>query len=246
MEKFNWKDTIKTNIFVLKLLGLWPKGNEGYEFNMYTFYALSMKAFVDGNNLFQTVYIFYIYSDLEALAATVFLLFTLCLDSVKAYYFMRQIKILKGLMVELESEEFQPNQHQRGLVQPMLNVWTFLYKTLWFFYGSTSLLLAVFPLMDGSFHEHRLPFFAWYPYNTAISPFYEITYFYQIFAEVFLAMVCLNVDTLIAALMVFTMSQCDILCDNLKNVRACKHSGYNEKLINCIKHHQKILRYESW
>jgi hypothetical protein len=154
MEKFSWKLTIKTNIFVLKLLGLWPKGNEGYEFNIYTLYAFSIKAFVDGNNLFQTVYIFYIYSDLEALAAIVFLLFTLCLDSVKAYYFMRQIRILKGLMVELESEEFQPKQHQRVLVQPMLNVWTFIYKTLWFFYGSTSLLLAVFPLMDGSFHEH--------------------------------------------------------------------------------------------
>ncbi|CAH1367594.1 unnamed protein product [Tenebrio molitor] len=228
MEKFSWKLTIKTNIFVLKLLGLWPKGNEGYEFNIYTFYAFSMKAFVDGNNLFQTVYIFYIYSDLEALAAIIFLLFTLCLDSVKAYYFMRQIRILKGLMVELESgEEFQPKQHQRVLVQPMLNVWTFIYKTLWFFYA-------------------RLPFFAWYPYDTTTSPLYEITYFYQIFAAAFLAMVCLNVDTLIAVLMVFTMSQCDILCDNLKNVRACKHSDYNEKLINCIKHHQKILRYESW
>jgi hypothetical protein len=245
MEKFSWRLTIKTNILVLRLLGLWPKLNEGYKFNLYTFYSFSMKAFADGNNLCQTIYIFYIYSDLEALAAIIFVLFTLCLDSVKAYYFIRQIRILKELMVELESKEFQPTQHQRHLVQPMLNVWTFMYKTLWFTYGTTVLLIAVFPVMDGSFHEHRLPFFAWYPYDTTISPFYEITYFYQIFSVSFLAIVSINVDTLIAALMVFTMSQCDILCDNLKNLSTWKHSDYREKLINCIKHHQKILRYET-
>jgi hypothetical protein len=245
MEKFSWKLTIKTNILVLRLLGLWPKLNEGYKFNLYTFYSFSMKAFVDGNNLCQTIYIFYIYSDLEALAAIIFVLFTLCLDSAKAYYFIRQIRILKELMVELESTEFQPNQHQRHLVQPMLNLWTFMYKTLWFFYGTTVLLWAVFPIMDGSFYKHRLPFFAWYPYDTTTSPLYEITYFYQIFSAGFLAVVCLNIDTLIAAVMVFTMSQCDILCDNLKNLSTCKDSGYSEKLINCIKHHQKILRYET-
>ncbi|KAJ3636012.1 hypothetical protein MTP99_008866 [Tenebrio molitor] len=45
MEKFNWKDTVKTNIFLLKLLGLWPKGIEGYKFNLYTFYSFSFANF---------------------------------------------------------------------------------------------------------------------------------------------------------------------------------------------------------
>jgi hypothetical protein len=69
-----------------------------------------MNAFVDGDNFFQTVYIFYIYSDLQALAAIVFVLFTDWLASVKAYYFFRNMNLLKELMVELESKEFQPNQ----------------------------------------------------------------------------------------------------------------------------------------
>jgi hypothetical protein len=243
MEKFSWRLAINPNIVVLKLLGLWPKGHEGYKFNLYTLYSLSMNAFVDGDNFFQTIYIFYIYSDLQALAAIVFLLFTDWLASIKAYYFFRNMNLLKELMVELESKEFQPNNHQRTLVQPMLKLWTFVYKAYWFSVGTTLLLLALFPIVDGSFRQYRLPFFAWYPFDTTISPFYEITYFYQMFSICFLAIVCLNVDTLIAALMVFIISQCDILCDNLKHLHSCKESDYNSKLIVCVEHHQKILRY---
>ncbi|KAJ3636010.1 hypothetical protein MTP99_008864 [Tenebrio molitor] len=243
MEKFSWRLAINPNIVVLKLLGLWPKGHEGYKFNLYTLYSLSMNAFVDGDNFFQTIYIFYIYSDLQALAAIVFLLFTDWLASIKAYYFFRNMNLLKELMVELQSKEFQPNKHQRTLVQPMLKLWTFVYKAYWFSVGTTLLLLALFPIVDGSFRQYRLPFFAWYPFDTTVSPFYEITYFYQMFSICFLAIVCLNVDTLIAALMVFIISQCDILCDNLKNLQTCKKSNYNSKLIVCVEHHQKILRF---
>jgi hypothetical protein len=192
MEKFSWKLSINPNIVVLKLLGLWPKGHEGYKFNLYTLYSISMNTFVTGQNLCQTVYIFYIYSDLQALAAIIFLLFTSSLTSVKAYYFFRNMNLLKDLMVVLESKQFQPTQHQTLLVQPMLKLWTFVYKAYWFFVGSTVLLLGVFPVVDGSFRQYRLPFVAWYPYNTTISPFYEITYIYQTFSIGFLASLCLN------------------------------------------------------
>jgi hypothetical protein len=245
MEKFSWKLSINPNIVVLKLLGLWPKGHEGYKFNLYTLYSISMNTFVTGQNLCQTVYIFYIYSDLQALAAIIFLLFTSSLTSVKAYYFFRNMNLLKDLMVVLESKQFQPSQHQTLLVQPMLKLWTFVYKAYWFFVGSTVLLLGVFPVVDGSFRQYRLPFVAWYPYNTTISPFYEITYIYQTFSIGFLASLCLNLDSLIAALMVFIILQCDILCDNLRNLHSCKENDYYDKLIECIEHHQKILRYDS-
>ncbi|RZC36703.1 7tm 6 domain containing protein, partial [Asbolus verrucosus] len=82
-----------------------------------------------------------------------------------------------------------------------------------------------------------LPFSAWYPYDTKISPLYEITYLYQIIGIWFLTVGAVNMDTLIAALMMYIATQCDILCDDLKNL----HHDFDRKLINCVKHHREIV-----
>ena len=225
----------------LRVLGFWPSGYETYKLDPYTVYSVCMYLFVASHNIFQTVYIFQVYTDLEALAAIIFVLFTDWLDALKGYYFFRNMKLLKKLMIELENEQFQPKHlRQRQFLQPLFNSWKLAFYTFVFFAFFTLLLLVIFPILDGSFGDHRLPFFAWYPYNITISPMYEITYFYQVICIWFLASVCLNVDNFIAALMMYVGGQCDILCDNLRNL---KQVNFNKNLISCIEHHKKIVRY---
>ncbi|KAJ3648702.1 hypothetical protein Zmor_020484 [Zophobas morio] len=45
MEHFDWKLTICTNVFILRMLGLWPKHNDKYEFNLYFLYTIVVICF---------------------------------------------------------------------------------------------------------------------------------------------------------------------------------------------------------
>jgi hypothetical protein len=240
MSKFEWQSIIKTNIFILRLVGLWPEGTEGYKLNLYTLYSLCMNLLVDGSNFFQSAYIFVIYADLQALAAIIFVIFTDWLASVKVLYFVRNTAILKQQMTELESALFQPRTKQQNLLGRGIKSWRLIYGSFSVLVVGTLLLWTFFPILDGTVKEHRLPFWAWYPYDAHTAPLYQITYLYQVVSIWFLAIANVNMDTLIAALMVFTATQCDILCDNLKNLRG---EDFNERLLQCIEHHKKIVRY---
>ena len=240
MANFSWEHTIRVNILILKFTGLWPKDNEGYRFNTYAIFSAAVLLLVNSHTIFQTVNIYFV-SDLTELSAIIFILFTEWLSSIKMYYFIRNMKILKKLMVEAESDDFQPrNKEQIATVQVTVKMW----KTIYFAYYVpviiTLVLWSVFPLVDGTFRQYRLPYSVWYPYNTKKSPMYEITYFYQMVSFWTIAITDFNMDTMVAALMMFSDAQCDILCNDLKNLPS---SNYNEKLILCIKHHKKILRY---
>ncbi|KAJ3663374.1 hypothetical protein Zmor_007651 [Zophobas morio] len=242
MEKFDWKLTIKANIASLKVLGLWPEGNEGYKKNLYTLYAfISLNLFVNGHNFFQTMNIFFVYTDLQALTALVFITITDLMALVKVYYFVRNMKQLKNLMVTLDEKLFQPKYFNQKLVFISgLNFWKFTYVLYHIPVVPTLSAWIVYPVLDGSAKDYRLPFSAWYPYNTKISPFYQITYIYQIVSIWFMAFSALNMDALMAALMMFVGAQCDILADNVKNLG---HTDYNTHLLECVKHHKKILSF---
>jgi hypothetical protein len=244
MENFDWKLTIRANILVLKVAGLWPKGSEIYKLNLYTLYSfVSLNLFINAHNFFQAANILFVYTDLEALTALIFVTITDVLASFKVYCFVRNIAILKRLMVKLDKQIFQPrNEKQRDLVRPNLNSWKYTYEAFYIPVVTTLVLWAIFPIIDGTVKDRRLPFSAWYPYNTKTSPSYEITYLYQVISIWFLAIANLNMDTLIAALMMYIGCQCDILCDDMKNLRNSVEDDFNRKLLDCIEHHKTILR----
>ena len=146
-------------------------------------------------------------------------------------------------MVTLDGQLFQPRTlEQRRLVQPGLDSWKMTYTIFYVPVIATLILWAVFPIVDGSFREYRLPFSAWYPYNTKVSPFYELTYVYQIVSIWFLSITNFNMDTLIAALMMYIGTQCDILSDDVKNLGSRGELEFNTKLLKCIDHHRNIIR----
>ncbi|RZC31748.1 7tm 6 domain containing protein, partial [Asbolus verrucosus] len=245
MARYQWKHTIRINILILKLVGLWPPEDESYKFNCYTFYAIiSINLFINGQNFFQTMNIFLVFPDLEALAETIFVTLTELLASVKIYYFARNMGLLKKLMIELNSEIFQPkSDKQIILIKPSLFSWTVTYIVFWVPVVSTLFFWAIFPIMDGSVKVYRLPFSAWYPFNTKISPWYELTYIYQVISVCFLAIANMNMDTLIAGFLMYVGAQCDILCDDVKSLRGSLGCEFAEKLVVCIQHHRILVKF---
>ncbi|RZC38633.1 7tm 6 domain containing protein, partial [Asbolus verrucosus] len=140
---------------------------------------------------------------------------------------------------------FQPrNAHQRKLIQSNLTAWKLFFWIFLFFATGSVFFWSSYPILDKTVKDYRLPFFAWYPYNFKISPQYELTYFYQVVAIIYVATVNNNIDTLIAALNMYIGAQFDILCDDVKNLQDDENDseGFNTRLKSCIHHHREILK----
>ncbi|XP_063926029.1 odorant receptor Or1-like [Zophobas morio] len=181
--------------------------------------------------------------DLEVLAGTLFIA-SQTVAAMKAFTFMRQIKMIKELMSKLNDDIFQPRtQDQRTTVASSLQFWWRLYVGYQIALGSTVVMWISFPLLDKSYKESRLPFVAWYPYDYTKSPLYEITYIYQSFSLVFLNVFNSNLDMFSVCLMICIGAQCDILCDNLKMLERSDedYNGFNETLVDVIREHKEIL-----
>lgn len=233
----NLKSVLAPNIFILKIGGLWP--TESYNLkNFYTFYALICFIFiVFSHNLSQLINVYFIYDQLETLTASIVVMLTEFTGMIKFFLFYRNIRIVKKLMKMLDGELFQPkNRKQELLLQKYLINWRRVYIIFSLSAAMTLLLWGLFPIFDGSHKEKKLPFIAWYPYDYKTTPKYEITYFYQIVANYFIAFTNQNIDAFVSALLMFVAAECDLLCHKLRNLKE------KNNFIECIKHHQEILR----
>jgi hypothetical protein len=242
-EKFNWQSTIKTNILMLKFVGLWPKNDEVYDRNLYSLYAmLSMNLLLNCHTSFQLVNIFHVYSHFEAFISSLVATSSEFVAMIKGICFMKNMKIMKDMMVLLRSAEMAPkSEHERNLIKTNLNLWRLMYYAF-----SSSCFMAItfwlsFPVLDGTVHQYRLPFTAWYPFDVQKSPVYYLTYLYQAISICFLGVTHVNVDMFVNAVMVFIGCQCDILCHRLIHLAS---DNFNNNLIECIQHHKKIIWYE--
>ncbi|RZC35601.1 7tm 6 domain containing protein, partial [Asbolus verrucosus] len=241
MEKFYWELVIRTNLQMLHSVGLWPKNDEIYKLDLYSFYAaFSVIIIMIGHNFFQLMYVFSVYKNLEALTEMMVITATDFLITIKLCFFLLNMRKVKELMITLNSVLFQPKSFQLDLIRPHLNIWKKTYIGYWMLVGSAVVAMVIFPFVDNSFKDHRLPFLTWYPFDATISPVYEIIYIYQVVGVSFRTVAVVNMDTLIAALMVYITTQCDILCDNLRNI---DKNFYETLFIKCIRHHQEVVRF---
>jgi hypothetical protein len=243
MERFNWQEIIAMNIQILRIVGLWPI--DSYQLDFYTLYSsISANLFVTAV-LFQTINVIFVYSNLEALTETVLICVAELLALFKIYTFIKNIKMLKRLMVVLDSDIFQPkSRDQRVLVRPAMLLWKMIYNILLGAVTAAVSLWLIFPILNGSTRRYALPFPAWYPYDIRKSPYYELTYLHQSVGTSLVALGDYNIDMLISAMMMYVGAQCDILCDNLRHLGG--DSGeFASLLTHCVKHHTKILKYKT-
>ncbi|XP_044270428.1 odorant receptor Or1-like [Tribolium madens] len=246
MDHYDWKSTIKINLFLLRLIGLWPKGEEGYKMGLYMLYAsFLLITFVFPLVFLQSINIYFIRTNVAAVAGTFYILLVEMLLISKVYYLITNMSVLKQLLSILDTEMFQPKNSVQILeIESNIHVWKLIYKTFAYSCFSVNIFWAVYPLFDET--DRRLPFIAWYPYDTKITPFYEITYLHQILSLSFITTIHVNVDALAAALNVFNGSQFDILEDNLKNLHKLEKNGMvdvKQNLTYCVSHHKHILSF---
>ncbi|KAJ3663414.1 hypothetical protein Zmor_007680 [Zophobas morio] len=237
MDLFNWNLMFQPTIFSLPIVGLWPR-HDSYQSDLYTLYAvICISFFMYTNTFLQTINIFIVEMDLKALAATIFVGEHI-VAVLKVSGLLQNLKEIKNLMKQLNSESFQPKStSQLKMVKEYLRLWRIFYLT----YQWGVLALGIFwltkPILEKSYKDYELPFFAWYPVDVKTSPFYQIVYLYQCVALFYIALAHMQLDLLSTGLMVYIGIQCDILCDNVTHVTCIPD------LVECIIHHKKILRF---
>ncbi|RZB40739.1 7tm 6 domain containing protein [Asbolus verrucosus] len=246
MDRFDWKVNIQMNIFILKILGLWPKGDESYGFNLYTLYGIFVLLFFELAHIaVATMDVFLNLDDLKTVTGNIFVLLMEMLGILKSYSLIRNMGMLKQLMRTINSDLFQPKtRHQRSLILPNLRAWKTIVALFWFLTVGWIIFWMMCPIFDRTFKEYHLPFPFSYPFNTKTSPYYEMTYLHQFIAVDYLSMTNVNIDTLIAALNMYIGAQLDILCDDLRNLH--KASDANNNLKKCIHHHSEILKFATF
>ncbi|RZB41629.1 7tm 6 domain containing protein, partial [Asbolus verrucosus] len=239
---YEWKSTIKINIFVLKLMGLWAKIDDSRRFNLYSLYTvITIIFFLYGSTIPQILYLVFVRTDLDTFTKLMFNMMTKSLLCMKALCLLQNAKIIQRLVESMNCDLFQVKtiKHWK-LIRPALLIWRTTYFTFWSLATVTSSMWSIAPILDKSFKEHILPFLALYSYNIKKSPLYEISYVHQVIGLFITATTDTNLDSLIAALMMFIGAQCDILCDNLRNV---DYKRFKEQLKVCMKHHKEILSF---
>lgn len=240
MYDFDWTLAIKMNIDTLKILGLWPN-HQVYKFDFYILYAIiSVIVFIDGAVLFQILHLVFDQTNLESFTGPIFIILTQLLGSIKIFHYILNIGIIKHLVSSLKKDMVQPVDKQISLINKSIKTWKVIYVTFWTLVSMTAFLWSIYPFLDKSYAQFSLPFPARYPYNTKQSPLYEISYCHQVIGLFFVSIASLNIDTLIAALMMYIGIQCDLLCENLKNSK--HHKIFHKQLAIYVKHHKHILR----
>lgn len=237
-KHFDWIKFIEFNLLILRIVGLWPKHNKSYKFELYSVYSIFvLTIFLFLNIICETINLYFIRNNLEAVTGTIFILLTKIATCLKVSITIKNLTVLKNLFSILNCSLFQPkNSYQKLLVQTNLNFWRMLFNGILYSTCISIIFASVFPLLDKE--EFRLPALAWYPFDYQFNPVYSIIYVYQIMSMLTCALANINLDALVSALNICTAAQFDILCENLTTFDDSENGMQRN-----YRHHKKILRY---
>ncbi|KAJ3663640.1 hypothetical protein Zmor_007881 [Zophobas morio] len=244
VEKYNWKANIKINIILLKLMGLWPKGDDIYQPGPYMLYSrIIVFLCVACHILPQAANIYFVRNDLTSVVGIVYVIMIEMMAAIKVYFIIQKMKTLKDHVIVLKSDWFQPkNSTQTLIIGRNVAFMKLIFKMFFAVCFSGNAFYMIYPLLDDSVEGKRLPLVAWYPYDVNVWPFYQITYVHQVLSTCYLSMVHLNIDILIAAFNVYAGCQFQMLCDDLRNFVSLERD-VNKNLVACIVQHKRILTF---
>lgn len=240
MRKFDWLENTKICLVMLKFVGLWPQKGQNYGLNCYTFHAfvvIGLMVFADV--IFETIRLFSI-EDLNTLVSSLFILPAKSVTAFKGFILIRNTHTLQQLVEELNSIIFQPvDQSQIDLVKNNFQHWKIVLYATGISAGGSLIFFESTPLLDKSpLAERKLLTPAWYPMNSKVAPYFHLAYFHQAMSLNFCCITNSFTDLFVAALHMYIGCQYDLLCDNF---RECDQNKI--KLVQCIQHHKKILRF---
>nr|QMS80333.1 odorant receptor [Histia rhodope] len=240
--------------FVMKILGVWmPLENETRFKKIYRTAMMFLQYIF---LIFQTIFIFQVWGDLEAVSEASYLLFTQACLCFKITVFQIKIPMLRDLLKQMNADIFRPQtlEHINILILQATRIKRFL---LAFMVSSqiTCGMWALKPLFDNA-GKREFPFDMWMPVSSEYSPQYELGYGFQLITICMSAYMYFGVDSVALSMVIFGCAQIDIVKAKILSIKSISNSvgttkehtrrirkeNYN-KIIECITQHQAVLKF---
>nr|ARO70510.1 Odorant Receptor 30-2 [Dendrolimus punctatus] len=234
--------------FVMKFLGVWIQPeNESIIQQIYRYFMIFLQYLF---LIFQIIYIFQVWGDLDVVSQASYLLFTQACLCFKVTVFHLNIGMIKELLKQMNSEIFMP----KSIVQEnILKLQAARIKNLLLAFMISSQLTcgmwALKPLFDDA-GSRKFPFDMWMPVSPERSPDYHFGYAFQLLTICMSAYMYFGVDSVALSSVIFGCAQIDIIKDKILSVQPVWNKRSTEAtetlrenyktLIDCIKHHQAI------
>ncbi|KAM3958097.1 olfactory receptor 16 [Aphomia sociella] len=237
--------------FVMKLLGVWLRSlNESITHKIFRIFMITLQYLF---LFFQTVYIFQVWGDLEAVSQASYLLFTQASLCFKITVFQVNNEILRQMLNQMNSEIFKPQsvEHEMILISHAKRI-----KRLLLVFMITSQvtcgLWALKPLFDDA-GSRNFPLQMWMPVSPDRSPHYELGFAFQFITISMSAYMYFGVDSVAFSMIIFGCAQMDIVKNKIMSVTSLLDATGNErkkllsenhkKLVECIIQHQAVVSF---
>ncbi|CAH0728107.1 unnamed protein product, partial [Brenthis ino] len=238
---------------VMKYLGVWvPAANETITLKSYRLFMIFLQYLF---LLFQIIYIFQVWGDLEAVSQASYLLFTQACLCFKITVLQINVDLLKDLLNRMNSEIFLPqSREQERILKRQAKRIKQLLLAFMISSQTTCLLWALKPLFDDA-GSRNFPFDMWMPVRPEFSPQYELGFAFQLLTICTSAYMYFGADSIALSMVIFACAQLNIIKDKILNISFVHVQGRsdiektiivsenNKKLIDCIKQHQAIVSY---
>nr|AZB49417.1 olfactory receptor 4 [Heortia vitessoides] len=252
MATFNSEDLFLSRAkFVMKYMGVWIQPlNESLLSKCYRYLMVTLQYMF---LIFQLIYIFQVWGDMEAIVQASYLMFTQSCLCFKVAIFLFNPDNIRQLIAQMNSEIFKPQNlvHQNFLRDQA----TWIKRMLMGFMISaqcTCVLWAVRPLFDGI--GRKFPFDMWMPLSPESSLQYIIGYVFQLMTISMSASMYFGVDSVAMPAVMFACAQVQIIKDKILrvspvtlNVKAADRQKLfedNHKRLNeCIQQHQAVYTF---
>ncbi|XP_028038876.1 odorant receptor 43a-like isoform X1 [Bombyx mandarina] len=237
---------------VLTLCGVWPVEKTSLFSVIYRSIMLSSQfCFL----VFNGIYIGLMWGDLKAVSDALYMFFTQSTCCSKAIGFYFNFLKIKRIVASMDDVLFTAMSiEDQATIFSHSRTVNKLYKGVLGFTGFTLVQWTVLSLIGS---ERTLPFNEmWVPTDISKSPNYEITFVVELWMMVISAALFMSVDTITVATMMFSCAQLDIIMKKTQQIqeiplspdlssrnRSELHEKNNGILVDCIKHHQAIVRF---
>lgn len=238
LEKFKFTDYYKTDLAILRALGaaIIESGNTNKKL-WYIYIFVVNFGFTFLGNMTEIIHLFEIES-ITKLAASGYVISSTLLANIKPLFLFINRKKVLTLIDMLDEHLFLPDsEEQVHIAKQSLRFYRITKITIDTISSISVVACMTSPLIY--FHERRLPFPAWYPFDIRPITTFFFIYIHQCITVFYVSFMNVYTDIMFAGMNTFIGIQCDLLCHKLNNI---KEERFGEDLINHIKHHKLILR----